>query len=68
VHLELPEDIAADEAAADIVPPHDVELPVVPAAAIERAAAMIMGASRPSSLTVSCMSLRTRILFRDTLP
>ena len=47
VHLELPEDIAADDAAADIVPPHVVELPVAPAAAIERAAAMIMGASRP---------------------
>ena len=47
VHLELPEDIAADEAAADIVPPHVVELPVAPAAAIERAAAMIMAAHRP---------------------
>jgi acetolactate synthase-1/2/3 large subunit len=47
VHLELPEDIAADEAAADIIPPHVVELPVAPAAAIDRAAAMIMGASRP---------------------
>ena len=47
VHLELPEDIAADEAAAEIVPPHVVELPVAPAAAIERAAAMIMGARRP---------------------
>ncbi|MGO8909538.1 MAG: acetolactate synthase large subunit [Bradyrhizobium sp.] len=47
VHLELPEDIAADEAAANIVPPHIVELPVAPAGAIERAAAMIIGASRP---------------------
>jgi acetolactate synthase-1/2/3 large subunit len=47
VHLELPEDIAADEAVADIIPPHVVELPVAPAVAIERAAAMIMGASRP---------------------
>ena len=47
VHLELPEDIAADEAEADIIPPHVVELPVAPAAAIERAAAMIMAASRP---------------------
>ena len=47
VHLELPEDIAADEAVADIIPPHVVELPVAPAAAIERAAAMIKGASRP---------------------
>jgi acetolactate synthase-1/2/3 large subunit len=47
VHLELPEDIAADAAAADIVPPHVVELPIAPLAAIERAAAMIMGAKRP---------------------
>ena len=47
VHLELPEDIAADEAAADIIPPHIVELPVAPAVAIERAAAMIMAARRP---------------------
>src|SRR5437588_7772718 len=47
VHLELPEDIAADEASADIVAPHVVELPVAPAAAVERAAAMIKGATRP---------------------
>jgi acetolactate synthase-1/2/3 large subunit len=47
VHLELPEDIAADDATADIVPPHVVELPVAPQAAIERAAAMIMAAKRP---------------------
>src|SRR5271154_6232407 len=38
VHLELPEDIAADEAAADMIPLHAVELPVAPAAAIDRAA------------------------------
>src|SRR6266403_606178 len=47
VHLELPEDIAADAAAADIIPPHVAELPVAAAVAIERAAAMIIGASRP---------------------
>ncbi len=47
VHLELPEDIAADAAAADIVPPHVVEIPIAPPAAIERAAAMIMAARRP---------------------
>ena len=46
VHLELPEDIAADQADADIIPPHVVELPVASAAAIKRAAGMIMGASR----------------------
>jgi acetolactate synthase-1/2/3 large subunit len=47
VHLELPEDIAADDAEAEIVPPHAAELPVAPAAAIDRAAAMIVGAKRP---------------------
>src|SRR3954470_18426508 len=47
VHLELPEDIAADEATAEIIPPHIVELPVAPTAAIDRAAAMIMAAHRP---------------------
>lgn len=47
VHLELPEDIAGDEAAAEIISPHVVELPVAHAAAIERAAAMIMAAQRP---------------------
>src|SRR6195952_4450765 len=47
VHLELPEDVASDEAAAEIIPPHVVELPVAPAVAIDRAAAMILGASRP---------------------
>jgi acetolactate synthase-1/2/3 large subunit len=47
VHLELPEDIAADQAAADMIPPHVVEPPIAPAAAIERAAAMIIGAKRP---------------------
>src|SRR5712675_412944 len=30
VHLELPEDIAADDAAADIVRPHVVEIPIAP--------------------------------------
>jgi len=47
VHLELPEDIAADETEAEIIAPHVVELPVAPAAAIDRAAAMITAAHRP---------------------
>jgi acetolactate synthase I/II/III large subunit len=47
VHLEIPEDIAAEDATAGIVPPHVAELPVAPHSAIERAAAMIMGAKRP---------------------
>jgi len=47
VHLELPEDVAADEAAAEIIPPHAVELAVAPPVAIDRAAAMITAAQRP---------------------
>src|SRR3981189_165738 len=35
-HLELPEEIAAHAATADIIPPHVVELPVASAAAIHR--------------------------------
>src|SRR3984885_14129391 len=47
VHLELPEDIAGEEA-PDLcpVPPHPIEMPVAPAAALDRAAAMILAAKR----------------------
>jgi acetolactate synthase-1/2/3 large subunit len=47
VHLELPEDIAADSADAALVPPHPVDLPVAPLSAIDRAAELIVGAKRP---------------------
>jgi acetolactate synthase I/II/III large subunit len=47
VHLELPEDIAAENAEAALVPPHPVDLPVAPQSAIERAAELIAGAKRP---------------------
>jgi acetolactate synthase I/II/III large subunit len=47
VHLELPEDVAADDAAADMIPPHVVELPVASMAAIDRAAGMLVRAKRP---------------------
>ncbi len=47
VHLELPEDVAADEAAAEIIATHAVELAVAPPVAIDRAAAMIAAAQRP---------------------
>jgi acetolactate synthase-1/2/3 large subunit len=47
VHLELPEDIAADDAAVDMIPPHVVELPVASAAAIDRAAEMLLHAEKP---------------------
>jgi acetolactate synthase-1/2/3 large subunit len=45
VHLELPEDVAADQATADLI--SVVEFPVAPAAAIDRATVMIAGAKRP---------------------
>ena len=48
VHLELPEDIAAEEAEhVALVPLHPVELPVAGAEALDRAAAMILSAERP---------------------
>ena len=47
VHLELPEDVAADDASADVIPPHAVELPVASKAAIDRAAEMLATAKRP---------------------
>jgi acetolactate synthase-1/2/3 large subunit len=47
VHLELPEDIAAEIAEAALVPPHPVDLPVAPQRAIDRAAELIVGAKRP---------------------
>jgi acetolactate synthase-1/2/3 large subunit len=48
VHLELPEDIAAEECdRAPLVPPHSLELPLANAAAISRAAEMIMAARAP---------------------
>src|ERR1700736_3981790 len=47
VHLELPEDIAAESAEAALVPPHAVDLPVAPPSAIDRAAEMIARAQRP---------------------
>jgi acetolactate synthase I/II/III large subunit len=48
VHLELPEDIAAEECdAVRLIPPHPVELPVASTAALDRAAQMIMAAKSP---------------------
>jgi acetolactate synthase-1/2/3 large subunit len=48
VHLELPEDIA-HELGPDMapVPPHPIDLPIAPRAALDRAAQLILGAERP---------------------
>ena len=47
VLLELPEDIAAEQADAHVVPSHPVEIPVAHPKAIESAAQMIVAAKRP---------------------
>ncbi|HVO04759.1 MAG TPA: acetolactate synthase large subunit [Candidatus Cybelea sp.] len=47
VHLELPEDIAAEEAEAALVPPHPIERPYPSPAALERVTKMILAAKAP---------------------
>ncbi|MDM0115440.1 acetolactate synthase large subunit [Variovorax sp. J22R133] len=49
VHLELPEDVAAEQVPDDItiVDVHPVELPAAQDASIDRAAALLMAAKRP---------------------
>src|SRR5256885_5151417 len=47
VHLELPEDIAAEQADAALLLPHAVDRPVASAGALERTVAMILEAKRP---------------------
>ncbi|MBV8848466.1 MAG: acetolactate synthase large subunit, partial [Methylobacteriaceae bacterium] len=78
VLLELPEDIASEEADAEIVSTHPIELPVAQPQAIERAADMILKAKRPLIMLGAAASrprstsdlggfvLRTRIPFFTT--
>lgn len=48
VHIELPEDIAAEKTkTVPLIPPHPVEYPVASEDALNRAAEMIMKAKRP---------------------
>ncbi len=47
VHLELPEDIAAERAQAQLVPTHPIDWPVPAPAAVERVARMILEARCP---------------------
>jgi len=48
VHIELPEDIAAEQAPdIALIAPHPIEMPVAQAAALDRAAALIRKAQRP---------------------
>jgi acetolactate synthase I/II/III large subunit len=79
VHLELPEDVAGEETAeVPPVPPHPIELPVAPPAALDRAAEMICMARRPLTMLgagssrpklvepLSSFVRRTRIPFFNT--
>src|ERR1700691_4804082 len=79
VHLELPEDIAHESCEpAPMVPPHPVELPLASAAALGRAAEMILRAERPllmigaaasrprSTSDLAQFVLRTRIPYFTT--
>src|SRR5499433_4231594 len=48
VHLELPDDIAAEPAGEPpLIQPHPIEVPVAQTAALDRAAALILKAERP---------------------
>ncbi|NDV87942.1 acetolactate synthase large subunit [Aurantimonas aggregata] len=48
VHLELPEDVAAEETdAIPMIPVHPLERPIAPREALDRAAGMILAARRP---------------------
>jgi acetolactate synthase-1/2/3 large subunit len=48
VHLELPEDIAADPSAdIPLIAPHPIDMPIAQSAALDRAAALIVKAERP---------------------
>jgi acetolactate synthase I/II/III large subunit len=79
VLLELPEDIAGEEAEpAAMIPPHPIELPVAHRAALDRAADMILAAQRPlimlgaaasrprSTAGIGDFVRRTRIPFFNT--
>nr|WP_314073797.1 acetolactate synthase large subunit [uncultured Roseococcus sp.] len=79
VHLELPEDIAAEECEeVALIPPHPVELPLAGAEALDRAAEMILQARRPlvmlgaaasrprSTSDLAQFVVRTRIPFFTT--
>jgi acetolactate synthase-1/2/3 large subunit len=62
VHLELPEDIAAEEVEDQpMVPPHDLELPVPSDRELDRAAKMVLAAERPL-IMIGAAANRTRLV------
>ena len=79
VHLELPEDIAAEKSEhVALIPPHPMELPLAGGEALDRAARMILSAERPlvmlgaaasrprSTSDLAQFVLRTRIPYFTT--
>lgn len=79
VHLELPEDVAAEEVdSAPVIPVHIAERPVASALSLDSAAKIILGASRPLVMigaagnrpalveTLSSFVRRTRLPFFNT--
>ena len=79
VHLELPEDIAAEKCeVSGLIAPHAVELPLAGSQALDRAARLIMAAKRPLAMLGAAASrprstsdlaqfvLRTRIPYFTT--
>lgn len=79
VHLELPEDIAAEECEdVALVAPHQLELPIASDAALDRAAVLIASAKRPllmfgaaasrprSTSDIAQFVIRTRIPYFTT--
>ncbi|HTK12404.1 MAG TPA: acetolactate synthase large subunit [Xanthobacteraceae bacterium] len=61
VHLELPEDIAAEEADVSLVPPHPIDRPVASPSAVDRTVAMILAAKRPL-IMIGAASNRPRLV------
>src|SRR5262249_2994874 len=61
VHPERPEDIAAEEGQARLVPPHPIDRPIAAPAALDRAVAMILEAKRPL-LMIGAASNRPRLV------
>lgn len=61
VHLELPEDIAAEEADAALVPPHPIDRPIAPSASLDRIAAMVLKAKHPL-IMIGAAASRSRLV------
>lgn len=75
VHLELPEDIAAEKTKdRTLIPPHPIEYPIANPEAIERAAQMIINAKRPLVMLGAAASrprsttLLSEFILRTKLP